>query len=256
MKGTTYDLKDILVSHASNVPSVILVTPYDRAGAGYRDAWRWIVMHALPIVSYDWKNRVDIGAHGRSLNGGFWKYVTTGDLAFVYTLMQWGMENWVKGDELTRHKEKEGEIKKKVGGIRVKTEYEFDERNITAIAELDSDIKVKDCEPDLSDDVDGGSDDEPSDGELGAKQRGRQKGKETFGSVTNIDRFNRLGMRLEEILDSKHMEPIVETWTWQAMRWVNKEVVTVDGENDEDSHVTSAKRKSAKSAPFVPRDRS
>jgi hypothetical protein len=63
-------------------------------------------------------------------------------------------------------------------------------------------------------------------------------------------------MCLEEILDSKHMEPIVETWTWQAMRWVNKEVVTIDEEDDEDSNEKSAKRKNAKRAPFVPRDRS
>ena len=269
MKGTSYDLKDTLVHHAENVPNVVLITPFEKAGTGYQELWRWIVMSVLPIVSSKWKSRVEAGPHGKLMSGGFWECVTTGDVAFVYVLLRWGMRKWVVGNELTNHRIKEHGIKKKmlkIVSVKMEDENSDDKETVHNYAELDEDVKMGAVstsedwdEGDESGDAGSPSGDEEENGaeeENSPKARGRRKGEEGFGCFDNVKRYNQFGMMVEDILDSKAKDPIANTWIIQAMKWVNKEIVVVDSDSDGEGNDYGKNKKSEKLAPFVPRDRS
>lgn len=293
MKGTTYQFKETLVCHADNIPNVIFVQHYERAGPGYRDVWRWMVMAILPLVSPLWKARVEAGPFGKMCkNKDFWDCITTGDVAFVYAMFQWAMRKYVDGNELENHKRKEEDIAdKKRKGITVKLEDETNRKtafgNVTRIAELDADITVRentesegmsDQEERDSHAKDGernSDDDEEEDGEedrdkgtecknIGNNGKsvarvGRKKGEDGFGSLESVRRYNKHGRALDEMLDDeKHVEKIVNSWIEQAMKWVNKEVIEIGSDDDDDSDVGSGNRKRKKredDAPFIPKER-
>jgi hypothetical protein len=262
-------MKETLVTHFDLVPHVLFRVQFEKAGVGYQDVWRWIVMVVLPIVSLKWRNRVDAGPLAKLVQSDFWDCVTTGDMAFVFTLIKWGGGKWLVGDEMEKHQKNVTKMNKTLDAPYIKKEFGWTAEDVGATAELDSDVRIHDQvvelkvdvgadvkSDELSDDDDSDEDDDDDENAV-VTGKGRKKGVEGFGSFQNIGVFNENGKMLESVLDSKQMERVVESWTTQAMKWVNKEVIDVDsGGDDDDSEGGSKSRKRQINAPFVPRDRS
>jgi hypothetical protein len=187
-------------------------------------------------------------------------------MAFVFTLIKWGAKKWLVGDEMEKHQKNVSKMNKRLNAPYIKKEFGWNAEDVGATAELDSDVRVHDQvveanvdvgaddkSDELSDDDDSDEDDDENPVVAG---KGRKKGVEGFGSFENIGVFNENGKMLESVLDSRQMERAVESWTSQAMKWVNKEVIDVDSGGDDDSEGGSKSRKRQINAPFVPRDRS
>lgn len=302
MKGISYELKETLILHASNIPHVLFGRLYEMAGQGYKDVWWWIITKILPLVSSAWKARLQAGDKGKTVTNNMWECVTTSDIAFVFVLVQWAAKHLVKGNELEMHKAKVDDIRwKKALAVNIKVEPGIEVNLLTGYAELDEKITDKTDEivssnsgddesndsDDSSDDEENGDNDKTESGECenGAqsndgngddtetsgkeednsgndkkgskKKRGRKKGESGIASQENIELFNGYGRVLEDILDCPRKSRIAETWTVQAMKWVNREVIDVDG-GDGDSFVDNRQQKRSKKqklAPFVSKDR-
>lgn len=270
IKGASYDLKETLIVHATNIPHVVLAVEYETAGQGYKDVWRWIVMRVLPLVSSAWKARVEAGDRGKTVTNNMWECVTTSDVAFVFALLQWGAKNYVRGDELELHKAKMEEIKWKKA-LAANVEPGVKKEDLTGYAELDSDVtdktdelaNSKSSEDESNDDTDEddgeetGKEDSDGNVEESEKKRGRKKGEMGFGAPENVELFNGYGRVLEDVLDCPRKAKIADTWNIQAMKWVNKDVIEVDDDDDDDDGMDgkTKRNKRQKTAPFVPKDR-
>lgn len=259
---------------------MVFVKNYDRAPGGYREVWRWIATVILPIISPRWSSRVDAGPAGK-LQNNFWSWITTGDVAFVFTMIQWGARKWVKGDELELHDRKMAEIeRKRLSEVKVKIEQFAADDGASCFASLDSKITVGGrgvLENTVANGQDGDhgqrNDDEKSNdathGECDAgqaekdtvtpekKARGRRKGEDGFGSAKNVELFGSIGKKIETALKTKNSRGVADAWTEQAMMWVNMEANEVCSDDEEESEDDCrAKKKTKRSAPFVPQDQS
>lgn len=284
MKGTSYGLKKVLTTEPETLPSIVLREPYENASEDYKELWRWIVMVILPIVSYKWKARVEAGSRVKKTDNEFWRCVTTGDVAFVFTLLRFGQKKLVDGTELELHNSALANInKKRSAAVTVKLENDI---VVTTYAELDETVVVhgnRNSRGSIASSIDSSADDEngddsdavadddgegEGDGEgdekcgappaSGVKKKttGRKRGEDGFGSKGNIRMFNEYGYMLEELLDEPKKRHMANSWTIQAMKWVNGEVITVDTDDDSDSNEGGGRNaKRARLAPFVPRER-
>jgi hypothetical protein len=178
----------------------------------------------------------------------FWDCVTTADMAFVYTLLQWGVKKWVAGDVLQRHRQKESKIIKKTAEVTVKKEYngfDYDDNEDDDELNLNNSDKC----PSLTDDRQSGDDDDEDNDDKKPKRsnpRGRKKNTTSFGGDDNVDVYCSHGQRLESILYSWEKEKVAETWTEEAMRLVNKERVGVLSDDDDDDNDHYGKKKAKK----------
>lgn len=94
--GTSDDMKTLLRNEGSNVGGVIFVLPFEHSLNGYKEVWKWMVMEILPLISFDWKVRVNNGPDARESGGRLLHVVTASDLAFAYTALEWGARKWAR----------------------------------------------------------------------------------------------------------------------------------------------------------------
>jgi hypothetical protein len=209
------NMKQIICDEKSNIGSVFFNIPFDHATIRYKDAWKWVVMEILPLISFRWKMRVASGPQGKLSGETLLDVVTTSDLAFAYTVIEWGGRKWASKLD-----------KQNSGAFRDGKDSE----------ETDSPLSY-----------------EKKTSEQSATKRGRKKGEEGFASKENIRKFNMHGEALERLLFENENEDNVSSWERAAMMWVNKELGAVDEEDDD--IILEVKVNEDKVVPFVPRQR-
>lgn len=82
------------MNRSSGFARVIFDSQFPHVEEGYKELWRWLVMEILPVISFDWKVRVNQGVDGVGTGGTLRNIVTPSDLAFVLTVLEWGASKW------------------------------------------------------------------------------------------------------------------------------------------------------------------